>query len=78
VPLPFYVAALLLLSLPYLTSITDIYVLRALHRVRVQLPVRNLQHEMLQERFLPSVFTIFFVVSERDELYFGTIEPSTL
>ena len=34
VPPAFYVAALLLLSLPYLTSIIDIYVLRALHRVR--------------------------------------------
>jgi hypothetical protein len=45
-PLPpvFYVAALLLLSLPYLTSITDICVLRALHRVRAQLPARRLQH----------------------------------
>ena len=30
--------------LPYLTSIIDIYVLRALHRVRAQLPVRHLQH----------------------------------
>ena len=43
VPPAFYVAALLLLSLPCLTSIIDIYVLRALHRVRVQLPVRHLQ-----------------------------------
>jgi hypothetical protein len=41
-PPAFYVAALLLLSLPHLTSIFDIYVLRALHRVREQLPVRNL------------------------------------
>jgi hypothetical protein len=36
--------ALLLLSLPYLISIIDIYVLRALHRVRAQLPARYLQH----------------------------------
>jgi hypothetical protein len=43
-PLAFYVAALLLLSLPCLTSIIGIYVLRALHRVRVHLPVRRLQH----------------------------------
>ena len=43
VPPAFYVAALLLLSLPYLTSIIDIYVLRALHRVLAQLPVRHLQ-----------------------------------
>ena len=43
VPLAFYVAALLLLSLPCLTSITGIYVLRALHRVRAQLSVRHLQ-----------------------------------
>ena len=33
-------AALLLFSLPYLTSITDIYVSRAPPRMRVQLPVR--------------------------------------
>ena len=39
----FNVAALLLLSLPCLTSIIDIYVLRALYRMRVQLPVRHLQ-----------------------------------
>jgi hypothetical protein len=39
----FYVAALLLLSLLYLTSIIDICVLRALHRTRAQLPVRHLQ-----------------------------------
>jgi hypothetical protein len=37
VPPAFYVAALLLLSLPCLNSIIDMYVLRALHRVRVQL-----------------------------------------
>jgi hypothetical protein len=36
---PADVAALLLLSLPYLTSIIDIYVLRA------QLPVRHLQQQ---------------------------------
>ena len=45
VPPAFYVAALPLLFLPYLTSIIDIYVLRALHRVRAQLPVRHLQQE---------------------------------
>ena len=44
VPPAYYVAALLLLFLPYLTSIIDIFVLSALHRVRVQLPVRHLQH----------------------------------
>jgi hypothetical protein len=38
VPPAFYVAALLLLSLPYLTSIIDICILRALHRARTQLP----------------------------------------
>ena len=44
VPPAFYVAALFLLFLPCLTSITGVYVLSALHRVRVQLPVRRLQH----------------------------------
>jgi hypothetical protein len=42
----FYVAALLLLFLLYLTSTIDIYVLRALHRVRAQLPVRHLQQTL--------------------------------
>jgi hypothetical protein len=42
-PPTFYMAALPLLSLPYLTSIIDIYVLRALYRIRAQLPVRHLQ-----------------------------------
>ena len=50
VPPAFYVAALLLLSLPYLTSIIDIYVLRALHRVRAQLPVRHLQQIHLHHK----------------------------
>ena len=44
VPPAYYVAALLLPFLPYLTSIIDIFVLSTLHRVRVQLPVRHLQH----------------------------------
>ena len=43
-PPAFYVAALPLLSLPRLTSIVDIYVLRALYRMGVQLPARYLQH----------------------------------
>jgi hypothetical protein len=43
VPPAFYVAVLLLLSLPCLTSIINFCVLRALHRVRAQLPVRHLQ-----------------------------------
>jgi hypothetical protein len=38
-PPAFDVAALLLISLPYLTSIIDTHVLRALHRMRAQLPV---------------------------------------
>jgi hypothetical protein len=47
VPPAFYVAALLLLllSLPCLTSIIYMYVLRALHRVRAQLPGRHLQQK---------------------------------
>ena len=43
VPPAFYVTALPLFFLPYLTSIIDIYVLRALYRIRAQLPVRHLQ-----------------------------------
>jgi hypothetical protein len=45
-----HVAALLLLSLPYLTSIIGVCVLRALHRVRVraELPVWHLQHPPFQ------------------------------
>ena len=43
-PPAFYVPALPLLSLPCLTSIIDAHVLRALYRMRVQLPVRHLQH----------------------------------
>jgi hypothetical protein len=38
-PPAFFVAALSLLFLPYLTSIIGVYVLRALHRVRAHLPV---------------------------------------
>jgi hypothetical protein len=47
-----HVAALLLLSLPYLNSIIDIYVLRALRRVRAQLPVQ--QHGTFNDLGFPA------------------------
>ena len=65
VPPAFHVAALLLLFLPHLTSIIDIYVLRALHRVRAQLPVRHLRHVCMHvspfdSRGTPGVFYKYF------------------
>jgi hypothetical protein len=63
VPPAFYVAALRLLSLPYLTSITDIYVLRALHRMRVQLPVRHLQQLYISELYSSSPLGHFIHIS---------------
>jgi hypothetical protein len=43
-----HAAALLLLSLAHLTSIIDVYVLCALHRVRAQLPLWHLQRPLLK------------------------------
>jgi hypothetical protein len=53
--------------LPHLTSIIDIYVLRALHRVRAQLPVRHLQQQGLAKKLKsvpapPIVFIFAFVI----------------
>ena len=59
-------AALFLLSLPYLTSITDIYVARALHLVRVQLPARYLQHAYQRRQFKADLPATYFPGSETE------------